>query len=71
MDTEIARRILEVQEQARVDEQYQLLLDEYEVYSGRFCAFLETLTEEQRGTVADFLGVSFAMNLRLLELAVR
>ena len=70
MDAEIAKRIMDIQDQAREDEQYRKLLEDYEVSNARFCALLETLTEEQRQIAADFLGVSFAMHLRLLELAV-
>ena len=71
MDAETARQIMDIQEQALEDAQFQRLLDEYTIYHPRFLALLKTLSQEQQDVIMDFLGVGAAMHLRLLELAVR
>lgn len=70
MDRETAKRIVNIQERAMADAAYQQLLEEYAVSKAWFGAFLETLTQEQQSAAADYLGVTAAMYLRLLELAV-
>lgn len=71
MDIEIAKRIMDIQDQALEDEQFCGLLDEYAISCPRFLDMLRTLTQEQQDVFLDFLGVSVQMHLRLLELALK
>lgn len=70
MNRETMNRILDVQDRALEDGCYQRLHGEYEEHARRFQALMETLPQEQKDVIWDFLGASASMHLRLLELAV-
>ena len=69
MEREIAERIFAVQGMAKDDPFYKKLLAEHQILNDRFLEILPTLSDVQRDAVMDYLGLAFAMNLRLLELS--
>lgn len=69
MNPEVVKQILAIQETALYDERYNALLDEHEILNQRFLAALPTMSQEQQDAVMDYLGLVFAMHLRLLEIA--
>lgn len=71
MDKVTLNRILDVQEMALADETYQELYAQYQEYSDSFLDLLNVLPDRQQMVLEDFLSISAAMHLRLMELAVR
>jgi hypothetical protein len=69
MDPNVAEKILDAQDAAMKDAYYQQLLDEHDVLKKRFNAALDSMSQDQRDVVTEYLGLAFAMHLRLLELA--
>ena len=61
--------MLEVQAAAQQDSHYTRLLKEHDPVQSRFNAILLSLSPEQQKIVTDYLGITLAMHLRLLELA--
>lgn len=70
MKQETLHKILDVQDAAREDEIYRQLLAEYEPISQRFVRALQEMAPEHRAALEDFFGITAAMHLRLLEMAV-
>lgn len=70
MDRETVMKILDIQQAAREDPAYQELLAEYEPIHQRFLETLRTMDPAVREVLMDYLGVTVAMHLRLLEMAV-
>ena len=70
MNQETSNRLLSIQERAMVDETYMELMREHEERNGRFLATMESLSEEQRAAIYDYLGVLVQMHHRMLELIV-
>lgn len=71
MDQTVAPKILALQALAKEDPEYQALVGEYMTHSQRLVDILPTLTTVQRDAVVDYFGVTGAMHLRLLELALQ
>ena len=69
MDVSAARKIIEVQEVLLLDERYQQLNAEYDLYGRQFAEVLRELSPRQRSVVEDYLGVCVEMHLRMLEAA--
>ncbi len=69
MDPIAVEKMLDAQDAARADPYYCLLLDEHDILEKQFNKALSTMTKAQHDAVMDYLGVAFAMHLRLLELA--
>ena len=69
IDPEVVQKMLDAQDIAREDAHYQLLLDEHEIMKKKFDGAMNTMTKAQQDAVMDYLGIAFAMHLRLLELA--
>lgn len=69
MEKKIAEKILVVQDMALEDARYKELLCEHEITNRRFVEILPTLSKEQQDAVMDYVGLAFAMHLRLLELS--
>ena len=69
MEKKIAEKILVVQDMALEDARYKELLCEHESINRRFVEILPTLSKEQQDVVMDYVGLAFAMHLRLLELS--
>ena len=71
MDRATLNKILDIQDHALADPVYQELHAQYTSCSDGFLDLLARLPEPERTVLEDYLGVSAAMHLRLLELAVR
>ena len=67
MNQETAKRILEAQEQIRLD---TVLTGEYRAAHGAFLEMLPQLTRLQQAVLMDYLGVCVEMHLRMLEKAI-
>ena len=63
-------KIIEIQKAALTDSFYQELLEEYEPINQRFAQVLRELSPEHRAALEDYFGITGAMHLRLLEMAV-
>ena len=63
-------KIIEIQKAALADPFYQELLEEYQPISQRFAQILRELSPEHRAALEDYFGITGAMHLRLLEMAV-
>ena len=70
MDKAVACKILEIQERFREDPDYQSLLVEHEVLNARFLKMAETLMQEQKEAVFDYIGLLIEIHLCVLEYAV-
>ena len=70
MNQATGKRIIEIQNAALEDDFYKELLAEYEPISQRFAQVLRKLSPEHRAALEDYFGVTGAMHLRLMELAV-
>lgn len=71
MDQEVGRRMLKVEELAFQDERYQQLLEEYRVLDARLLRALDTMAQEQRDVVMDYLGLLGEMFRRMLSIACK
>ena len=71
MDQTTTARLVAIYEQARKDEAYRQLLEEYRVLEQRLFTQLETMDAQQRGAVLDYLGLAGEMHRKLLELACK
>ncbi len=69
MDPKMLQKMLEVQAAAQQDAHYANLLKELEPVQDRFNAVLLSLSPAQQRNVTDYLGITLAMHLRLLEIA--
>ena len=69
MDQKIVGRLSAVYEQARQDVEYRQLLDEYRVRERQLMEALETMNENQRDAVLDYLGLAGEMHRKLLAFA--
>ena len=67
MDRKALERILDVQEMIQSDD---VLMGEYESVQAAFLEMLPQLTEAQRDTLLDYLGVCVEIHLRMLEKAI-
>ena len=67
MDRNALERILDVQEMIQSDD---VLMGEYESVQAAFLEMLPQLTEAQRDTLLDYLGVCVEIHLRMLEKAI-
>lgn len=63
-------KIIAIQKAALTDSFYQELLEEYQPISQRFAQVLRELSPEHRAALEDYCGITGAMHLRLLEMAV-
>lgn len=63
-------KYLTLQEQARGDEYYLSLLEEYRVLDQKLVAALEEMAPAHRDIVMDYLGCVFALQQRMLELSI-
>lgn len=70
MNMECVMKILDIQQAAREDPAYQELLAEYEPIHRRFLQLLEDTDPQTREILMDYLGITGAMHLRLMALAV-
>ena len=70
MNQDTGRKIIEIQQAALEDEFYKALLQEYEPISRKFIRVLGEMAPEHREALEDYFGVTGAMHLRLLELAI-
>ena len=70
MEKYVADRILEIQESFRKDPEYAQLWKEQEDCNHRFLEVLGQLTEEQRTTVENYIGILIEIQLRMLVYAV-
>ena len=70
MDQSLVPKILAVQKTALEDEAYQELLKEHDVVNARLLEVLPALAPAHQDAVLDYFGLSHAMHLRLLELAL-
>lgn len=71
MDQTAGRKMMEIQQQAAEQPAYQLLLEEYRQLDARFLQVRETMTEDQRCAVDDYMGLCWEMHRYLLELACK
>ena len=70
MNQETGKKIIQIQKAALEDKFYQELLAEYEPISQRFVRAMEEMAPEHRSALEDYFGVTGAMHLRLLEMAI-
>ena len=70
MDQVTGHKIIQIQKAALEDEFYKELLAEYEPISHRFVQALQEMSPEHRAALEDYFGVTGAMHLRLLEMAI-
>ena len=71
MEQIVTERFITVNERARQDSDYQQLLAEYRVRERQLMEALETMNENQRDAVLDYLGLAGEMHRKLLELACK
>ena len=70
MDQITGRKIIQIQKAALEDEFYRELLAEYEPISRQFVRAVEEMSPEHRAALEDYFGITGAMHLRMLEMAV-
>lgn len=70
MNQETGKKLIEIQNMAREDGFYKELLAEYGPISQRFAEVLREMSPDHRTALEDYFGITGAMHLRLLELAV-
>ena len=70
MDQITGNKIIQLQKAALEDEFYKELLAEYEPISQRFVQAMEEMAPEHRTALEDYFGITGAMHLRLLEMAI-
>ena len=70
MEKYVAHRILEIQERFRKDPEYERLWKEQEDCNNQFLKILGQLTEEQRTTVENYIGILIEIQLHTLIHAV-
>lgn len=71
MDSDITKRFISVEELARQDNDYRLLLEEYRLRNTQLLSQLETMNDRQRDAVLDYLGLAGEMHRKMLEFACR
>ena len=64
-------KILEIQDSIQTNSEYWQLMEEYKICGRQLLAQLETMNEDQRNAVLDYLGLGVEMHLKMLEFAVR
>ncbi len=70
MDQITGNKIIQLQKAALDDEFYKELLAEYETISQRFVRAMDEMSPEHRTALEDYFGITGAMHLRLLEMAI-
>ena len=70
MNQDTGRTIIEIQRAALEDEFYKELLAEYEPISRRFIQAIQEMAPEHREALEDYFGITGAMHLRLMEMAI-
>ena len=70
MDQSAAARMIQIQEQAMHNTEYRALLAEYRQRSEELARVLETLSNEDRNVIEDYLGLTAEMHRKILEMAV-
>lgn len=69
MERDVCRKILELREEAALDEDFRRLIMEHEALNARLLAQLDTMNDAQRSAVMDYIGLGVEMHLKLLGLA--
>ena len=70
MNPFIVQWLIDIQERVHNDDRCRKLLEEYADRSSQMCRLLSTLSDGDWDVVTGYLGVCFAMQLRLLELSL-
>lgn len=70
MNQDTGRMIIQIQQASLDDEFYKELLAEYEPISQRFAEAVRAMDPAHREALEDYFGITGAMHLRLLELAI-
>jgi hypothetical protein len=68
MKISVQQRLLAAQEAAIKDDDYRQLALEHEEMNRTLLILLESLPEEQKETVLDYLGLCAQMHMRMLEI---
>ena len=63
-------KIIQIQKAALEDPFYKKLLAEYEPISRRFIQAIQEMAPEHREALEDYFGITGAMHLRLMEMAI-
>ena len=69
MNSFVVQWLFDIQVRMQNDAKYCNLLSEYKTHSQQMQEVLTTLPDKEWETVTSFLGVCFAIHLRLIELA--
>ena len=70
MDRELVKKLMAVQDAAKVDRRYQELLAEYPLLDRKVLAAMEEMAPKHRETVMDYLGLIHAINLQTVMIAL-
>ena len=68
MKKKVEDRIIAVQDAAMVDHEYLQLAQEQKVMNQELLELLDTLQEDQKETILNYLGLCAQMHMRMLEL---